>query len=538
MKLSDKQKAFLKKLAVWLLRITGWWLLLSLLWISQGFIYQKQLELKGPADFVGHEFVIYTTYGDDFFYTNPAGMIIRAIQLLLLIGSIVLATSLLTAWSVHKAKLFKKMKLIDKWLISGLLYAMVAIVFTATDCSSAYTVSGKFYAKVRECQTIADYEKLCGKAVLQKTVNENDSEFIKAIAWFNQSGFKSGRELHIFKYSKPEVYLLIWSENGKIVHRDWCHQSAVKGNKTLLPWGCDFYIDKTGECYIRNPQGDIVFYAQKESSVQVAKSAADAEVARYLNCFKTPIEIKKREDNFQCGGWQGTYLQIVVPARKTVLNTFILASDNMMIFLSGTENFTEMELAELLNQINPAPIYEHFQGGIYSLNVQISPDKSLRLKLDLPRKDLFSQAEINYFQSNPRELAVLLSLCHLIRKVPEEVSLIRKVPEEFSRSACVVFITDLNQSKKLNKAEVIFDAVKRIFNKFRYGFIYRIDDKPYLLGPGAIWIDVSTGSDKFDFCGYVSWPHSKETRKGYKVSFKFEDRDGTLYLTLIQSENK
>lgn len=109
-----------------------------------------------------------------------------------------------------------------------------------------------------------------------------------------------------------------------------------------------------------------------------------------------------------------------------------------------------MELAELLNQINPAPIYEHFQRGIYSLNVQISPDKSLRLKLDLPRKDLFSQAEINYFQSNPRELAVLLSLCHLIRKVPEE----------FSRSVRVVYITDLNQSEKLNKAEVVFDAVK------------------------------------------------------------------------------
>jgi hypothetical protein len=305
-----------------------------------------------------------------------------------------------------------------------------------------------------------------------------------------------------------------------------------------LPWGCDFYIDKTGECYIRNPQGDIVFYAQIAGSTSAAKSAAEAEVARYLNCFKTPIEIKKREDNFQCGGWQGTYLQIVVPARKTVLNTFILASDNMMIFLSGKENFTEMELAELLNQINPAPIYEHFQRGIYSLNVQISPDKSLRLKLDLPRKDLFSQAEINYFQSNPRELAVLLSLCHLIRKLPEEVSLIRKVPEEFSRSACVVYITDLNQSEKLNKAEVVFDAVKRIFNKFRYRFIYRIDDKPDLLGPGAIWIDVSTGSDKFDFCGYVSWPHTKKTRKGYKVSFKFEDRDGTLYLTQIQSENE
>ena len=231
MKLSDKQKAFLKKLAVWLLRITGWWLLLSLLWISQGFIYQKQLELKGPADFIGHEFVIYTPYLDDFFYTNPAEMIIRAIQLLLMVGGIVFAISLLTAWGVHKAKLFRKIKWADKWLISGLIYAIAAVVFTATEYSQAHFRCANFYHKVRECQTIADYEKLCGKAVLQKTVDENDSEFIKAIAWFENSGFQPGRELHIFQYRKPEVYLLVWSENGKIVHRDWCHQSATDQEK-------------------------------------------------------------------------------------------------------------------------------------------------------------------------------------------------------------------------------------------------------------------------------------------------------------------
>ena len=230
MKLSDKQKAFWKKLAVWLLRITGWWLLLSLLWIAQSFIYQEQLEFKGPADFVGSEYVIYTHLGD-FFYTNPAGMIIRASQLLLLIGSIVLAISLLTAWGVHKAKLFKKLKLVDKWLISALIYAVVAVVFTAIEYSQTYFRCANFYHKVRECQTIADYEKLCGKAVWQKTVDEKDSEFVNAIAKFEKSGFKAGRELHIFKYAKPEVYLLVWSENGKIVHRNWCHQSAADKEK-------------------------------------------------------------------------------------------------------------------------------------------------------------------------------------------------------------------------------------------------------------------------------------------------------------------
>ena len=34
-----------------------------------------------------------------------------------------------------------------------------------------------------------------------------------------------------------------------------------------------------------------------------------------------------------------------------------------LINVSGKDNFTEMELAELLNQINSAPIYEHFQRG-------------------------------------------------------------------------------------------------------------------------------------------------------------------------------
>ena len=229
MKLSDKQKAFLKKLAVWLLRITGWWLLLSLLLIARNFVYESQVTLYGPADFVGSEYVIYTHLGD-FFYTNPVGMIRKAFQQLLLVGGIVLTAALITAWGVHKVKLFKKMKWVDKWLIAALIYAVAAIVFTATACSAAYSSSGKFYAKVRECQTIADYKKLCGKAVLQKTVDEKDSEFVNAIAKFEKSGFKAGRKLHIFKYAKPEVYLLVWSENGKIVHRDWCHQSAAKDN--------------------------------------------------------------------------------------------------------------------------------------------------------------------------------------------------------------------------------------------------------------------------------------------------------------------
>ena len=366
MKLSDKQKAFLKKLLLRFLRFSGWVLLPFMLLIAESLFDQTYtVLLYGPA-YITRHCIVYGSELGSFLFTNPGEVILHTVKLLLLIGGIIYAAACLTMFALNKAKLFPKIINKDKFLLAALIYSVVALTFSATEFSKVHTAIGKFYAKVRECQTIADYEKLCGKAVWQKTVDEKDSEFVNAIAKFDKSGFKAGRELHIFKYSKPEVYLLVWCENGKIVHRNWCHQSAAKGNKTLLPWGCDFYIDKTGECYIRNPQGDIVFFAQKESSFSTAKSAAEAEVARYLNCFKTPIEIKKREDNFQCGGWQGTYLQIVVPARKTVLNTFILANNNMMIFLSGKENFTEMELAELLNQINPVPIYEHFQRGMDS----------------------------------------------------------------------------------------------------------------------------------------------------------------------------
>ena len=51
----------------------------------------------------------------------------------------------------------------------------------------------------------------------------------------------------------------------------------------------------------------------------------------------------------------------------------------MMIFLSGKENFTGMELAELLNQINPAPIYEHFQRGIYYAVCKFFNKKSVQI---------------------------------------------------------------------------------------------------------------------------------------------------------------
>ena len=359
---SNTKKAFLQKLTGWLLRIAGWGLFLFLLGLAKAFIYQVQLELKGAADFVGRKNIIYSADLGDFLYSNPAGMIMWSIQLLLLIGGIVLTISLLTAWGVHKAKLFKKVKFADKWLISALIYVIVSIVFTASGYSQTHLICAKFFHKVRECQTIADYEKLCGKAVLQKTVNENDSEFIKAIAWFENSGFQPGRELHIFQCRKPEVYLLVWSENRKIVHRDWCHQSAAED--TLFPWGCDFFIDKTKECYIKNQHGNIVFHAQNAKSASGAKSAVEAEAARYLNCFKTPIEIKKRNDHFQCGNWQGIYLQISVPVRKTLLNTYILANDKQWVFLSGNENFTGTELAELLNKIKIATIDEHFHSGV------------------------------------------------------------------------------------------------------------------------------------------------------------------------------
>ena len=226
MTLSDKQKAFLKKLAIWLFRLPGYGLFLFLLWLASEFLYASQMSLYGPFRFL-NGISVYGALGD-FFYNNRGGMSICSFRI---VSLIVVAAALITAWGVQKAKFFKKLKFVDKWLIAALIYAVAAIVFTATALSAAYSSSGKFYTKVRKCQTISDYEKLCGKAVWQKTVDEKDSEFVNAIAKFEKSGFKAGRNLHIFKYSKPEVYPLIWSENGKIVHRNWCHQSAADQEK-------------------------------------------------------------------------------------------------------------------------------------------------------------------------------------------------------------------------------------------------------------------------------------------------------------------
>ena len=228
MNLSDTQKTFLKKLLLRFLRFSGWVLLPFMLLIAESLFDQTYtVLLYGPA-YITRHCIVYGSELGSFLFTNPGEVILHTVKLLLLIGGIIYAAACLTMFALNKAKLFPKIINKDKFLLAALIYSVFALTFSATEFSKVHTAIGKFYAKVRECQTIADYEKLCGKAVLQKTVNENDSEFIKAIAWFENSGFQPGRELHIFQYRKPEVYLLVWSENGKIVHRDWCHQSAAK----------------------------------------------------------------------------------------------------------------------------------------------------------------------------------------------------------------------------------------------------------------------------------------------------------------------
>ena len=61
-----------------------------------------------------------------------------------------------------------------------------------------------------------------GGHFFRKTVTEKDLPYIQSLARFEKSGFAPGRELRIFRYPKPSFYLLVWLENGKIVHIDWC----------------------------------------------------------------------------------------------------------------------------------------------------------------------------------------------------------------------------------------------------------------------------------------------------------------------------
>ena len=227
MKLSEQRKIFLKRLAVYLLRAAGWIALLSLLATARDFLYEAQLLLYGPAGFVGRFNVIYSAEWGRFYYTNPVGMFLRHFQLLAPIAAGVAAAAFLTVAGLRRLRRLQKIAKKDLFLLSALFYAAIGYGTFAGRYFLAEKSCEAFYQRAEKCGSIADYEALCGKSVLNKVVGEGDRKFIDSLARFENSGFAPGRELQIFRNEKPAVYLLIWSGKGKILHRDWCHRSSA-----------------------------------------------------------------------------------------------------------------------------------------------------------------------------------------------------------------------------------------------------------------------------------------------------------------------
>lgn len=227
MQLPERQKTFLKRLAVFLLRAAGWIALLELLATARDFLYETQLLLYGPAGFVGRFNVICSAELGRFYYTNPVGMFLRHFQLLALIAAGVAAAAFLTVAGLRRLRRLQKIAKKDLFLLSALFYAAVGCGISASHFSIAEKCCEAFYRRAEQCRSIADHEKLCGKSVLNKVVGEGDRKFIDSLARFENSGFAPGRELQIFRNEKPAVYLLIWSGKGKILHRDWCHRSST-----------------------------------------------------------------------------------------------------------------------------------------------------------------------------------------------------------------------------------------------------------------------------------------------------------------------
>ncbi len=225
MALSDKQRRFLKKTRQFILRFCGWLLLLGLPSPARNFLCHAQDLLYGPVSYLGAQSV-YFAEEFDYFYTNPMGMFRHCFWILLLIYAAILSVSALSCGLLTRIKRLQKLKAVDRFLLAALGFAAVALIgFSAYD-SWAESTAENFFSQAKKCRSVHDYEVLCGRSVFHETVAAGDEKFIAALAMFQNSGFAPGRELYIFWNKLPAVYLLIWLEDGKIVHRDWCFRDT------------------------------------------------------------------------------------------------------------------------------------------------------------------------------------------------------------------------------------------------------------------------------------------------------------------------
>ncbi len=226
-----KKGKIVRKILLIILRIVGCWALLGFFGVARGFLYERDVELYGATRFVGVRNVIYTGELWEFIYTNPMAMMMRSLLLFFAVAILILLLSALVVWSVQKGKLFSRIGRFDKFLIASLILSVVTCAQCACAASSAYERCYEQYYKVKACQTLADYENLLGHPLFEGIVQEEDKEWISAMGSFERScmlpeGFAPGRTLVIFGMKRPQVYILLWMEDGKVIHRNGCYQNV------------------------------------------------------------------------------------------------------------------------------------------------------------------------------------------------------------------------------------------------------------------------------------------------------------------------
>lgn len=204
------------------LRVPGWVAVFAMFCFAKDLLFQTQLFVFGPSPYLGRCNVIFSTELGSYTCVNSEGVTICNIWFLLLISVTVMTASGITLWGLNRSRLSQKLPNQDKLLLAALTYSMLLFGGLGIQYLRARYWCYSFFYFAEKSRTVADYEDMFGGHFFRKTVTEKDLPYIQDLARFEKSGFAPGRELRLFRYLKPSFYLLVWSENGKIVHIDWC----------------------------------------------------------------------------------------------------------------------------------------------------------------------------------------------------------------------------------------------------------------------------------------------------------------------------
>lgn len=196
------------------------------------FAYNGRLELYGAVGFVRASNVVYTDESWHFIYTNPMAILIRYLMYFSINAIGVLILSGIVVWIMQIVKLFKGVGTIDKFIIVALVISALNLSNWGGWASSADVACSKLYYKVKDCQSLADYEQVLGKPVFERIVQKEDEEWLRMLGRFMKWGFEPGRTLLIYAAERPRIYILVWMENGQIVQRNGCYQ--VELPQTIL----------------------------------------------------------------------------------------------------------------------------------------------------------------------------------------------------------------------------------------------------------------------------------------------------------------